>query len=183
MPTMPATLWVPERRSRSCPPPSMTGTSLAPWRTTRAPTPLGPPNLWAETAIRRGVGRRGGDVEPGGGLHRVGVEHGPGRPLGHEGGHGGQRLDGADLVVGQHHRHDGGPLVEGGGEGVEVDDAVGVDADLGHPEAVAAQPVTAVEDGVVLDGGGDHPVAEPPVAGGAGGALDGQVVGLGARRR
>src|SRR5579884_1356495 len=52
MPTMPATLWVPLRRPRSWPPPWMTGASRAPPRTTRAPTPWGPPNLWALTVTR-----------------------------------------------------------------------------------------------------------------------------------
>ena len=52
MPTMPATLWVPLRRSRSWPPPWISGRRRSPWRTTRAPTPFGPPNLWALTATR-----------------------------------------------------------------------------------------------------------------------------------
>ena len=47
-PTMPATLCVPLRRSRSCPPPTMARRERRRrWRTTSAPTPFGPPNLWA----------------------------------------------------------------------------------------------------------------------------------------
>ena len=50
--TMPATFCVPARRPRSCPPPSTSGTSGTSSRTTRAPTPFGPPNLWPEMATR-----------------------------------------------------------------------------------------------------------------------------------
>src|SRR5207302_4962839 len=52
IPAIPATLYVPLRRSRSWPPPWMIGRTETPSRTTRAPTPLGPPNLWALTATR-----------------------------------------------------------------------------------------------------------------------------------
>ena len=52
MDTMPATLWVPLLRSRSWPPPWRMGWTTVPSRTTRAPTPLGPPNLWALIATR-----------------------------------------------------------------------------------------------------------------------------------
>jgi len=52
MATIPATLCVPLRRSRSWPPPIRRGsTDVAP-RTKRAPTPFGPPNLCADTATR-----------------------------------------------------------------------------------------------------------------------------------
>ena len=54
MPTMPGTFSVPARQPRSCPPPSTiraggSGSPKACARHTRAPTPLGPWNLWAET--------------------------------------------------------------------------------------------------------------------------------------
>jgi len=45
VPTAPATLGVPLRRPRSCPPPSILGRTRAPARTTSAPLPFGPPNL------------------------------------------------------------------------------------------------------------------------------------------
>ena len=51
-PTAPATLLVPDRIPRSCPPPSIRGTSETSPRTTSAPAPFGPPSLWAETEIR-----------------------------------------------------------------------------------------------------------------------------------
>ncbi len=48
MATIPGTFWVPARRSRSCGPPCRIGLILdARSRARRAPTPLGPPNLWA----------------------------------------------------------------------------------------------------------------------------------------
>ena len=48
VPTMPATLCVPLRRSRSCPPPKRSGSNVVPSRTTITPTPFGPPNLCAD---------------------------------------------------------------------------------------------------------------------------------------
>ena len=55
MATTPATFWVPARRSRSCGPPRRIGRSAAARvraRATSAPTPFGPPNLWALTLTR-----------------------------------------------------------------------------------------------------------------------------------
>ena len=49
--TAPATFWVPERRSRSWPPPTSCGVRRTPSRTTSTPLPLGPPNLWADSEI------------------------------------------------------------------------------------------------------------------------------------
>ena len=49
MPTIPATWVVPDRRPSSCPPPGNSARSGVPDRTTSAPTPLGPPNLCADT--------------------------------------------------------------------------------------------------------------------------------------
>ena len=51
----------------------------AAWRTTRAPTPLGPPNLWALTETRSAPRREGRHVEPRERRHRVGVEPDGGR--------------------------------------------------------------------------------------------------------
>ena len=42
----------PARRARSWSPPTSRGGSRRPWRTSRAPTPGGPPNLWALTDSR-----------------------------------------------------------------------------------------------------------------------------------
>jgi hypothetical protein len=49
--TAPATSGVPERTSRSWPPPCSSGTQLVSRRSSSAPTPVGPPNLWAATLI------------------------------------------------------------------------------------------------------------------------------------
>ena len=46
---MPATLCVPLRRSRSCPPPNISGSRFFPALITVIPTPFGPPNLCAES--------------------------------------------------------------------------------------------------------------------------------------
>ncbi len=51
IPTAPATSGVPERMSRSCPPPWDNGTQLTSRRSSNAPTPGGPPNLCAATLI------------------------------------------------------------------------------------------------------------------------------------
>ena len=103
--TMPATLWVPLRRSRSWPPPRVTGSSGVPPRHHQRAHPLRAPELVG--AERHQVGRRGwrraGRAR--GGLHGVGVEHRSGRPLAGPAGHRLERLDRADLVVDRHHRH------------------------------------------------------------------------------
>ena len=49
--TTPATSGVPERTSRSCPPPCNNGTQTVSRRSSSAPTPVGPPNLWAVTLM------------------------------------------------------------------------------------------------------------------------------------
>ena len=46
---MPATLCVPLRRSRSCPPPTISGSISKPRRCIVMPIPFGPPNLCADT--------------------------------------------------------------------------------------------------------------------------------------
>ena len=51
IPTAPATSGVPERMSRSCPPPCNSGTQVTSRRSSNAPTAGGPPNLCAVTLI------------------------------------------------------------------------------------------------------------------------------------
>jgi hypothetical protein len=51
IPTAPATYGVPERMSRSCPPPCNNGIQVTSRRSSNAPTPGGPPNLCAATLI------------------------------------------------------------------------------------------------------------------------------------
>ena len=111
--TIPGTLCVPLRRSRSCPPPTSSGSMATPLRTTSTPTPFGPPNLWALSDIRSTCGqswrrssqhaactasvcsKRGGRS----GAHDR-------RPTARE------VVDRADLVVDRHHRHDRHVVVE-----------------------------------------------------------------------
>ena len=71
----PATLCVPLRRSRSCPPPTSIGANAAPPRATSTPTPFGPPNLCADSDSRStcGVIARAGRASSR--LHGVGVQH------------------------------------------------------------------------------------------------------------
>ena len=54
--TIPAVFWVPLRRSRSWPPPMISASTFGPPRSTRTPTPFGPPNLWALSESRSTCG-------------------------------------------------------------------------------------------------------------------------------
>jgi len=118
------------------------------------------------------VSRRGrGHVHPGGGLHRVGVQRRRGGPATDHVEHLLQRLDGAHLVVDQHHRHHGDIAGHRGGQRFEVDDAVGVDGNDPHLDPCGGR---RGDHRVVLDGGGDH---RPPAGGHR--PQDGQVVGFG----
>ncbi len=107
-PTSPATLSVPDLIPRSCPPPWPIGTTAVSRRTSSAPTPTGPPILWAETESASVP--LAGEVhrQDAGGLDRIGVE-GDAVPVGDRR-KVGYRIHGADLVVGPHHRdhRDGG---------------------------------------------------------------------------
>ena len=70
-----------------------------------------------------------------------------------------RRLDGADLVVGVHDRDKAGVGAECGGDVRGGDDAVLMDGQERHVEAPRAQTVQRVQDGVVLEGGGDDVAA------------------------
>ncbi len=105
----------------------------------------------------------GGDVaqvEPTGGLDRIGVQQRIGSVTTHDPGDVGDVGDGADLVVDRHHaddRHIGGGI-EHGREFVEVDAPDGVDAD--HA-TLGRQLFDDVQHGVVLDGRADGDAAAP----------------------
>ena len=121
-----------------------------------------------------------GQVDPGqpGRLHGV-AEQDRARGVGRLG-HGRDRLAGPDLVVGRHHRDQGGPpRPEQAGQPVRVDPAETVDrGQVDRGPGVGLGPGGGVEHGVVLDGRADQvPALRRP---GEHGALDGQVVGLGA---
>ena len=90
----------------------------------------------------------------------------------------GYRLDGADLIVGEHHAHHGRVVGDRVGDVVWIDEAIRVGRQVGHVEAELLQLVAGVQHGVVFYASGDDVVAE--AAQGKGRALDGGVIGLGA---
>ena len=102
-PTAPATSGVPERTSRSCPPPCSSGTHAVSRRSSSAPTPVGPPNLCAATLIADSPLAGEVDRDLSDRLHGVAVHRNV--EFGRDRGQFGDRHDGADLVVGPHHRH------------------------------------------------------------------------------
>ncbi len=61
---MPGRFSVPDRRPRSCPPPSASGRSASAGRTSSAPTPAGPPILWPESATRSASASGAGSSRP-----------------------------------------------------------------------------------------------------------------------
>ncbi len=73
------------------------------------------------------------------------------------------RLDGAHFVVGQHDAHQRGVLAHRPLQLRQVDEPFAVHGQVGDAEPFLLQPFGGVEDGVVLDGGGDD-VAAPPAA-------------------
>ena len=95
------------------------------------------------------------------GLHGVGVDR-HAVPV-RDGGQLADRVDRAHLVVGPHHRYDGGRLGLGGerrGQGLGLDPAVAVDGQhLDLRALVLGEPPRGVEDGVVLDRGDEHAAA------------------------
>ena len=112
-----------------------------------------------------------------GGLDRVGVEED--LPLAAEGADLGDGLDGADLVVGEHDGDEAGVVAQGVRDILDPDDAVGVRVEQGDLVALLLQAVQRVEDGVVLELGGDDMLLPFPGAE-AGRGDDGLVIGLAA---
>ena len=101
--------------------------------------------------------RRDVERQLAGRLHGVGVEQ---RPAGvGDGGERGDRLDGADLVVGEHHRDQRGAIGDQGGQGIGRDDAGAIDAEPADLPAAAGEGPRGLQDRLVLDGA-DHEV--PP---------------------
>ncbi len=62
----------------------------------------------------------------------------------------GDVLHGADFVVAVHDADEDGVGGEGGGELVEIDEALAVDREAGDPVAILCQASTRIEDGLVL---------------------------------
>ena len=184
MPTMPATFSVPARRCRSWPPPDSWETKGVPRRRKRTPVPLGPPNLWPER-LRRSTPRastsRGSapaawtaSVWKGMRLRRSRARSPTRCAISAIG------LDRADLVVGEHDGDEDGAVGDRARDVVGVDAAVAVDGHVGDVEAELLEVVAGVEDGVVLDRGGDDVVAGARLLLGEGDAFEGRVDRLGA---
>ncbi len=109
------------------------------------------------------------------GLHGVGVEEHIALPAdGADLGHG---LDGPDLVVGVHDRDQDGLVGDRLADIVRVDEAVGVDGQIGNLDASLLEELGGVQHRVVLDGGGDDVVAL--LLAGKADPKQGLVVGLG----
>ena len=116
----------------------------------------------------------------GGGLDGVGVEAyggvvGPG-----DAGELADGLDGSGFVVGEHDGDELGLGTECGTEGVGIDQTVGCGREIGDVDAAAMQGLGGVEDGVVLDFGGDEVSWLALVDEGLEDAGEGEVVALGA---
>ena len=111
--------------------------------------------------------------ESAGRLDGVGVEGDAGTFQ--EGGDFGDRLDGADFVVGVVNADQGEVVAEEAVQVAEVDDAVLVDAEIVDVgAAVAAEILGGAQDGVVFDAGNDEAITTGLLAG-DGSAFDGQV--------
>ena len=89
-----------------------------------------------------------------------------------------RRLDGPDLGVGVHDGDQDGVGPHGAPDGVGIDQAGGVDGEVGHLEAERLEVLARPQHRVVLDPRGD----DVPRVPGHGHALDGEVVRLGAAR-
>ena len=142
---MPATLCVPLRRSRSCPPPTMSGSIAVPSRVARMPTPLGPPNLWALSDIRSTCGHSWRRSSQHAAWTASVCSSARGACSTHDRGDGREVVDRADLVVDGHHADHRDVGVEGTGERVEPDACRLVDRD-DRPIG----PLDGVQHGMVL---------------------------------
>jgi hypothetical protein len=89
-------------------------------------------------------------------------------------------LHGADLVVGEHDRHQDGVVGDGAPHGIGIDDPRLVDAEVGDLEAFLLEALAGVEHRLVLDDRGDDVVALLAVE--VSRAFDRQVVALGRAR-
>ena len=182
-PTIAATSRVPERTSRSWPPPCSSGVHSASRRSSSAPAPIGPPSLCpvivsASTPLRAEVDRHLADR-----LHRVGVQRHADRrarprpapamsltvPI--------SLLAHMTLATATSRA-----VAERLGQRLRGDPAGRLDRQPGDLGAVVlGQPLDAVQDGVVLGRADDDPAAAGVgLPAGPEQALDGEVVALGA---
>ena len=140
---------------------------------------LGPLELVRRQREQVHVERSYFDGEMGRGPDRVGVEQ-HAFVAAHAGRDLGDRLDRADLVVGQHDAHQDRPRSDGGFDFPGIDSPVTVDGQLDDLEAELLQVSHGVAYGVVLHGRCDDPVAARLARPGR--PFDGQVVRLDATR-
>jgi len=115
------------------------------------------------------------DLDLAGGLGRIHVEEHA--MLAADRAQGRDVLDHADLVVHEHDRGQDGVGPDGGLEGLQVQQAIGLHVQVGHLEALALQLTHGVQDGLVLGLDRDEVLALVLVE--VGRALQRQVVGLG----
>ena len=108
-------------------------------------------------------------------LRRVGVQEDAARLR--DGANFSERLQYADLVVCRHHRDEDRAFGDRSLQLVEVDEALCVDPQPGHPAAFALEPLARVEHRFVLGRHGDDVIAA--IAEGMCDALDGEVVRFG----
>ena len=179
-PTIAGTFSVPERMPRSCPPPSICAVMRTRGlrRTYSAPTPFGPVHLVRRQ--RRQVDARRVDVERdlADALDRVDVEERA--LLLDDRADLLDRVDGADLVVGEHDRDQDRLVGHRRSHRRRVDASVLLDRQVGDVEALFLEALAGVEHRLVLGLRRDDVVAAVLVE--LRGALDRQVVGLGRAR-
>ena len=170
---------MPARRLRSWRPPVMTGARLTPRRSQSAPTPFGPPNLWAASESRStpsaptSIG-----ILPAAWTASV-WQRAPRARARRENSATG--LHHARLVVRQHHRHERHVLVCQGVHGAGLDRASRCRGERGHRAPGARQGRRGVRHRLVLDRRDDEPAARG--GGGADDPADRHVVRLGAAGR
>jgi hypothetical protein len=132
----------------------MSGAGSLPLRIHKAPIPLGPWILCAETATRSGPS---GNLDPAERLHRVAQHQRPGlashaRDLG-------DWLDHADFIVDQHHRDQEHTIVELPAQVVGVEQAVFPDRQDRQVDPLPGEPLACVEHSGMLGRNGDDPIA------------------------
>ncbi|GBD12464.1 hypothetical protein HRbin24_00471 [bacterium HR24] len=113
-------------------------------------------------------------------LHGIGVEDGAGVARLDDACRFGHGLDGPYLVVDVHDGHQHGIRPHRPLEGLQVDESLSVDRQIGDAEALLLQALGGMEHSVMLDGRHDDMVA--PLPHGLGHTAQGQVVGLGSAR-
>ena len=181
---MPGVCRVPERTSRSWPPPCSSGVHGTSRPSTSAPAPIGPPSL---CPVRVSASTPAAATSTGSAPTACTASVWNGTPYpAATAASSRDRLHGADLVVRPHHGDQRGrcprPSASAAAQRLRVHPAEPVHRQPAHLGAlVPLQPLHRVQHGVVLDRAGQHPAAAR-VGGPAGpeDALDREVVALGA---